>query len=41
MTQDFHDTLFQLFEQVRLDPDTSPPALLDGWQEGSSEWLQL
>jgi PAS domain S-box-containing protein len=41
MTQDIQDTLLQLFDQVRLDPDTSPTALLGGWQEGSAEWRLL
>jgi PAS domain S-box-containing protein len=41
MTQDIQEHLLLLFEQVRLDPGTSPPVLLDGWQEGSAEWRLL
>jgi|GraSoiStandDraft_12_1057312.scaffolds.fasta_scaffold317343_2 hypothetical protein len=37
MTQDIQETLFQLFESVRHDPDTLPAVSLDGWQEGSKE----
>ena len=41
MAKDIQEHLLQLFEQVRLDLDTSPTALLDGWQEGSAEWRLL
>ena len=35
------DTLLQLFEHVRQDPDTLPAVPVDDWQEGSIEWRLL
>jgi PAS domain S-box-containing protein len=42
-TNDPHntDTLLQLFDNVRQDPDTIPIEPVDGWQEGSVEWSLL
>ena len=37
MTQDIQDTLLQLFESVRHDPESLPSVSLEGWQEGSAE----
>ena len=41
MTQDFQDTLLQLFDQVRHDPESLPAMPLDNRQEGSVEWRLL
>lgn len=41
MTRDIQETLLQLFESVRRDPETIPIVPLDGWREGSSEWRLL
>ena len=41
MTPTIHDTLLQLFDNVRQDPDTIPTVPVDKWQEGSVEWSLL
>jgi hypothetical protein len=41
MTPAIQDTLLQLFEHVRQDPDTLPVVPVDDWQEGSVEWRLL
>ncbi len=41
MNPTIQDTLLQLFEQVRYDPDTLPVVPVDEWQEGSAEWHLL
>jgi PAS domain-containing protein len=41
MTQGIQDTLLQLFESVRHDPESLPIVPLEGWQEGSAEWRLL
>src|SRR5436305_15080052 len=37
MTPAIQDTLLQLFDHVRQDPDTLPAVPIDDWQEGSVE----
>src|SRR5256712_638046 len=41
MNPAIQDTLLQLFEHVRQDPDTLPAVPVDDWQEGSIEWRLL
>ena len=41
MTPTIQDTLFQLFEHVRHDPETLPTVPVEDWQEGSIEWRLL
>src|SRR5438034_598565 len=41
MNPAIQDTLLQLFEHVRQDPDTLPTVPVDDWQEGSIEWRLL
>jgi PAS domain S-box-containing protein len=41
MPPSIQDTLLDLFEHVRQDPDTIPTVPVDRWQEGSVEWLLL
>ncbi|HEY6286091.1 MAG TPA: PAS domain S-box protein, partial [Ktedonobacteraceae bacterium] len=41
MTPTIQDTLLQLFDNVRQDPDTIPTVPVDRWQEGSVEWRLL
>jgi hypothetical protein len=35
------DTLLQLFEHVRHDPDSLPAVPIAEWDEGSTEWQLL
>src|SRR6266702_3416430 len=41
MNPAIQETLLQLFEHVRQDPDTLPAVPVDDWQEGSIEWRLL
>jgi PAS domain S-box-containing protein len=41
MTPAIQDTLLQLFEHVRQDPDTLPTVPVEDWQEDSMEWRLL
>src|SRR5438876_4853303 len=41
MNPAIQDTLLQLFEHVRQDPDTLPTVPVDDWQDGSIEWRLL
>ena len=41
MTPTIQDTLLQLFDNVRQDPDTLPTVPIEDWQEGSVEWSLL
>ena len=41
MNPALQDTLLQLFEQVRHDPDTLLTLPVEDWQEGSMEWRLL
>ena len=41
MTPALQDTLLQLFEHVRLDPDSFTTVPVDEWDEGSTEWQLL
>src|SRR5436305_5670052 len=41
MTPAIQDTLLQLFEHVRHDPNTLPAVPVEDWQEGSMEWRLL
>ncbi len=41
MTPAIQETLLQLFDHVRQDPDTVPTVPIDDWQEGSMEWRLL
>ena len=41
MTPALQDTLLQLFEHVRLDPDSFSTVPVDEWNEGSTEWQLL
>ncbi len=41
MTPAIQDTLLQLFEHVRQDPETVPTVPVEDWQEGSVEWRLL
>jgi len=41
MTPTIQDTLLQLFDNVRQDPDTIPTMPIEDWQEGSVEWSLL
>ena len=38
MTPTIQDTLLQLFDNVRQNPDTIPTVPVEHWQEGSIEW---
>jgi PAS domain S-box-containing protein len=41
MPPTIQDTLLDLFEDVRQDPDTPPRVPIENWQEGSVEWSLL
>ena len=41
MDTDLQQTLLQLFQQVRDNPDDMPVISVDAWQEGSLEWQLL
>ena len=41
MTPTIQDTLLQLFDNVRQNPDTLPTVPIENWQEGSIEWSLL
>lgn len=41
MTPAIQDTLLDLFDLVRQDPDTPPTVPVEDWQEGSVEWSLL
>ena len=41
MTPTIQDTLLQLFDNVRQDPDTLPTVPIEDWQEDSAEWSLL
>ncbi|HWZ17974.1 MAG TPA: PAS domain S-box protein, partial [Ktedonobacteraceae bacterium] len=41
MTPTIQDTLLELFDNVRQNPDTLPTVPVDSWQEGSVEWSLL
>ena len=41
MNPALQDTLLQLFEHVRLDPDSFSTVPVDEWNEGSTEWQLL
>ena len=41
MTPAIQDTLLQLFEHVRQDPESLPVVQVDRWHKGSVEWRLL
>ena len=41
MNPALQDTLLQLFEHIRLDPDSFSTVPVDEWDEGSTEWQLL
>ena len=41
MPPTIQDTLLDLFEHVRQDPDTLPRVPIEEWHEGSVEWSLL